>query len=157
MAVGESIVVGTDGSERAERAIERAGQLASALGTMVHVVSAHGKGPDGVHMAGAGEFGDAEVFVEDEKRLRAEHYVERARGRLTDLGVASEGHVWRGDPAEALVHIAEEQTAQMIVVGNRGMTGARRVLGSVPNSVSHHAPCDVLIVSTAPRSAAPPG
>jgi nucleotide-binding universal stress UspA family protein len=47
-----------------------------------------------------------------------------------------------------LVRLAEEQDAQMIVVGNRGMSGAQRVLGSVPNHVSHHAPCDVLIVST---------
>jgi nucleotide-binding universal stress UspA family protein len=47
-----------------------------------------------------------------------------------------------------LVQIADEQGAQMIVVGNKGMTGARRVLGSVPNHVSHHARCDVLIVST---------
>jgi nucleotide-binding universal stress UspA family protein len=148
MAVDGSIVVGTDGSQRAEKAVERAGQLAGALGVVVHIVSAHSKGPDGMYMAGAGEFGDAEVFVEDEKRVRAQHYVERARGRLTDLGVTSEGHIWRGDPAEALVRIAEEQSAQLIVVGNRGMTGARRVLGSVPNSVSHHAPCDVLIVST---------
>jgi nucleotide-binding universal stress UspA family protein len=101
-----------------------------------------------MYMAGAGEFGDAEVFVEDEKRVRAEHYLERAQGRLTDLGVTSEAHVWQGDPAEALVRIAEEQAAQLIVVGNRGMTGARRMIGSVPNSVSHHAPCDVLIVST---------
>jgi nucleotide-binding universal stress UspA family protein len=48
-----------------------------------------------------------------------------------------------------LLQIAEEQHAQMIVVGNRGMTGARRVLGSVPNRVSHRARCDVLIVVTA--------
>jgi nucleotide-binding universal stress UspA family protein len=47
-----------------------------------------------------------------------------------------------------LVRIADEQGAQMIILGNRGMTGARRVLGSVPNRVSHSAPCDVLIVRT---------
>src|SRR5689334_14776426 len=103
MASRGSIVVGTDGSQRAERAVERAGELARALGVAVHVVSAHSKGTDGMYMAGAGEYGDAEVFVENEKRIRAEHYLERARGRLTDLGVASEAHVWQGDPAEALV------------------------------------------------------
>jgi nucleotide-binding universal stress UspA family protein len=47
------------------------------------------------------------------------------------------------------MQIADKQGAQMIVVGNRGMTGARRVLGSVPNRASHHARCDVLIVATA--------
>jgi nucleotide-binding universal stress UspA family protein len=148
MGARGSIVVGTDGSQRAERAVERAGELAKALGVMVHVVSAHSRGTDGMQMAGVGDFGPAEVFVEDEKRVRSEHYLERARGRLTSMGVTSEAHIWQGDPAEALVRIAEEQAAQMIVVGNRGMTGARRVLGSVPNSVSHHASCDVLIVTT---------
>ena len=57
-------------------------------------------------------------------------------------------HACEGDPAEVLMSIAAEQRAQMIVVGNRGMTGARRVLGSVPNSLSHGARCGVLIVPT---------
>ena len=80
--------------------------------------------------------------------------VDRAQQRLARVGVESETHVWPGEPADALVQIADEQHAQMIIVGNRGMTGARRVLGSVPNRVSHHAHCDVLIVSdglTLPR------
>ena len=65
------------------------------------------------------------------------------------MSVESELHVWCGEPGEALVQIADEQNAQMIIVGNRGMTGARRMLGSVPNWVSHHARCDLLIVATA--------
>jgi nucleotide-binding universal stress UspA family protein len=76
--------------------------------------------------------------------------VERAQQLLAQAGVDSETHLWPGDePADALLQIAEEQHAQMIVVGNRGMTGARRVLGSVPNRVSHRARCDVVIVATA--------
>jgi nucleotide-binding universal stress UspA family protein len=86
--------------------------------------------------------------TDQEGRTRAQHSVERAQQRLAHLGVESETHVWPGEPADALVQIAGEQDAQMIVVGNRGMSGARRVLGSVPNRVSHHAPCDVLIVTT---------
>ena len=55
----------------------------------------------------------------------------------------------QGDAADAILDIAEEQRADLIVVGNRGMTGAKRfLLGSVPNKVSHHAPCSVLIVRT---------
>ena len=53
-----------------------------------------------------------------------------------------------GDPADALMSVAADEEAEMIVVGNRGMSGARRMLGSVPNRVSHHARCGVLIVPT---------
>ncbi len=55
----------------------------------------------------------------------------------------------QGDAADAIIDVAEEQRSDLIVVGNRGMTGAKRfLLGSVPNRVSHHAPCSVLIVRT---------
>jgi len=55
----------------------------------------------------------------------------------------------QGDAADAILDIAEEQRSELIVVGNKGMTGAKRfLLGSVPNKVSHHAPCSVLIVRT---------
>jgi nucleotide-binding universal stress UspA family protein len=136
-----SIVVGTDGSERAERAVARAGEIARALGAKVHVVSGYRTDANSLLPVAGAE--------PDETLTRAQHYVSRAQQRLAQLGVASEAHVWSGEPADALVQIADEQHAQMIVVGNRGMTGARRVLGSVPNHVSHHATCDVLIVSTA--------
>jgi nucleotide-binding universal stress UspA family protein len=54
-----------------------------------------------------------------------------------------------GDPADAILDVAEEREADLIVIGHKGMTGARRfLLGSVPNKVSHHAPCSVLIVRT---------
>ena len=57
-------------------------------------------------------------------------------------------HAVRGDPAEALVEVAGEANASLIVVGNQGMHGAKRILGSVPNTVSHKARCNVLIVAT---------
>ena len=131
-----TIVVGTDGSETAERAVDRAGTLARALGVGVHVVSGYAGRPSQMSVSN------------DEEQMRAQHCVERAQQRLTNYGVHTETHVWPGNPAEALVTIADEQGAQMIVVGNRGMTGARRVLGSVPNDVSHRANCSVLIVPT---------
>ena len=60
-------------------------------------------------------------------------------------GVEAETYARQGDPADAILDVAEEQGADLIVVGNKGMTGARRfLLGSVPNRVSHHAPCSVL-------------
>ena len=135
-----SILVGTDGSERAERAVDRAGEIAKLLGVKVHVVSAYSKASDSLLAASGHE--------EKERRTRAGHYADRAQRRLARIGVESETHVWPGEPADALVRVADEQKAQMVVVGNRGMARARRVLGSVPNRVSHHSPCDVLIVTT---------
>ncbi|HEY3186960.1 MAG TPA: universal stress protein, partial [Solirubrobacteraceae bacterium] len=64
-------------------------------------------------------------------------------------GVEVETYARQGDPADAILDVAEEENADLIVVGNKGMTGARRfLLGSVPNKVSHHAPCNVMIVRT---------
>jgi nucleotide-binding universal stress UspA family protein len=57
-------------------------------------------------------------------------------------------HPATGAPADVIVTIATREHADLIVVGNKGMKGSRRVLGSVPNSIAHHAPCSVLIVDT---------
>ena len=68
---------------------------------------------------------------------------------LEKVGVSVETHAREGDPADAILDVAEEQGADLIVVGNKGMTGAKRfLLGSVPNKVSHHAPCSVMIIRT---------
>jgi nucleotide-binding universal stress UspA family protein len=142
-----SIVVGTDGSERSEHALDRAGELARLLGAKLHIVSCHAKSSDGVGATAARGVAIA-WNDQDGERTRAQHNVDRAQQRLATIGVESETHVWPGEPADALVQIADEQDAQMIIVGNRGMTGTGRVLGSVPNRVSHHAHCDVLIVRT---------
>lgn len=142
------IVVGTDGSETAERAIDRAGQLASALGVSVHVVSAYTNDSRAPTMAAAQGFGAPVIYADPEAMTRAQHCCDRAQHKLEGLGVVCETHVRQGEAADALLGVADEQEAQMIVVGNRGMTGARRMLGSVPNRVSHHANCDVVIVPT---------
>jgi len=143
-----SIVVGTDGSERAERAVDRAGELGHSLGVKVHVVSSYSIGSGAVPMAGRARGLSEADFTEEVNRTHAEQCVDHAQQRLERFGVESEGHVRLAEPADALLRIAHEQDAQMIIIGNRGMTGARRVLGSVPNRVSHRAQCDVLIVDT---------
>ncbi|MGI9557588.1 MAG: universal stress protein, partial [Solirubrobacterales bacterium] len=75
--------------------------------------------------------------------------LETAAGAARNAGVETRTHAKEGDPADALLDVAEETGADLIVVGNKGMTGARRfVLGSVPNNVSHNAPCGVYIVRT---------
>jgi nucleotide-binding universal stress UspA family protein len=132
------IVVGTDGSGSATRAVARAVEVARSAGAELLVVHAH---PD----ANVG-YG-----------LSAEEYPEIARGKEI-LSEAESRHaadiavrtlLRNGDAAESLLDVAEEEGADLIIVGNKGMAGARRFLvGSVPNRVSHHATCDVLIVHT---------
>jgi nucleotide-binding universal stress UspA family protein len=143
----DPIVAGTDGSTSAELAVDKAAELARALGAPVHVVSAYSSGSSGAWMAAAGGMA---VAVDDSEgpRQSAQEIVARARERLQEQGVEVRTHVCQGDPADALMMIAGDEHAQMIVVGNRGMAGARRILGSVPNRVSHHAQCGVLIVPT---------
>jgi len=142
------IVTGTDGSSTAEVAVERAGELAQALGAPVHVVSAYSTASSGAWMAAAGGVAIADPDVDESARLAALEIVEQAGARLRSKGLEVRTHVCQGDPAQALMTIAGDEHAQMIVVGNRGMVGTRRLLGSVPNHISHHASCGVLIVPT---------
>jgi nucleotide-binding universal stress UspA family protein len=141
------IVVGTDGSATASRAVERAGRLADALGVDVHIVIGCSEARGGAWMAAAGGIAVAAAPVELQQE-QAEAVLADAMVLLARLGVASHSHICGGDPADALLAVADDVRAQMIVVGNRGMHGARRMLGSVPNRVSHHAGCAVMIVPT---------
>jgi nucleotide-binding universal stress UspA family protein len=143
----DPIVAGTDGSATAEVAVDKAAELAQALGARVHVVTAYSSASSDGWMASAAMA--VPVVVDDgSARQAAEEIVDRTSARLRERGLQVAGHVCQGEPAEVLMAVADGEHAQMIVVGNRGMAGARRLLGSVPNHVSHHAKCGVLIVPT---------
>ena len=144
---GPPIIVGTDGSERAEVAVERASELGLALGVAVHVVTSYDSTPVAAQV-GSARGGLVDMAGAEDLRGEAEKIVERAGDRLRARGLSVVTHVSSDEPAHALVAIADDERAQMIVVGNRGMTGVRRALGSVPNRVSHQAHCGVLIVPT---------
>jgi nucleotide-binding universal stress UspA family protein len=144
----EPIVVGTDGSSTADRAVDKAGELAAALGVPLHVVMSYHAVTGGASLAAASGVVIDPVAANEGVDAHAKSVVAGATDRLLDAGVKVSGHVCAGEPAETLIAVARDVGAQMIVVGNRGMLGARRVLGSVPNRVSHHAPCCVLIVQT---------
>ena len=144
----DPVVVGTDGSPTAERAVDRAGELASALGVPLHIVMCC-EDHANVSWATAAAGVALAAAPDTREHAHAVQTVALAKQRLAGIGVATYTHVVAGEPAEALLAIAEDERAQMIVVGNRGMKGPRRVLGSVPNSVSHRARCAVLIVPTA--------
>lgn len=154
------IVVGTDGSESAHVAVQRATQLAALTNGALHIVSAYH--PVSLGSVGlAASAGAATVDVEQVNRgvaAVAEAACEHAASEARRQNVPVEIHVVPGEPADALVTVAENVAANLLVVGNRGMSGARRfVLGSVPNKVSHHCPCSVLIVETTAGHAASAG
>ncbi|HLM85673.1 MAG TPA: universal stress protein [Solirubrobacteraceae bacterium] len=121
-----TIVVGTDGSDTATQAVREAVDMAKAVGATLELVSA-----------------SAAVSEELEASLADAAEIARAAG----VGVNT--HAREGDPADAILAVAEERGADVVIVGNKGMTGAKRfLLGSVPDKISHHAPCSVMIVRT---------
>lgn len=142
----ERIVVGTDGSATARSAVALATRLAAASGATLHLVSAYQE-PFQVVVPEA----MIPVSVEDRERLRrhTESHLEQLAACARAEGVDRiEVHCVKGAPAEALLDVAAGCEADLIVIGSVGMTGARRFLGSVPNRVTHHAHCNVLVVRT---------
>jgi nucleotide-binding universal stress UspA family protein len=119
----QKILVGTDGSSTAQRAVERAVELAKAMGAELTILTA-GRGDKGQAVAGA------------------------EAARHADSGVNISTAVRDTDPVSALIDVCETGHYDLVVTGNKGMTGARRILGGVPNKLSHHLPCSFLIVRT---------
>jgi nucleotide-binding universal stress UspA family protein len=144
-----SIVVGTDGSDTAATAVHHATELALELGSSLKIVSAYEPTSD---QRLQGEQTQVRRDLQWTLSPRADvlALLEDAQAKATTAGVAEvETFARQGDAADAILDVAEEQGADLIVVGNKGMTGAKRfLLGSVPNRVSHHAPCSVLIIRT---------
>jgi nucleotide-binding universal stress UspA family protein len=141
----ERIAVGTDGSETAEKAVDFAIDLAEKYGAALVIASSY-KPVSETRLRDEQKEAPEDIQwsinpMEDvNSALRAAE--ERARTR----GLETTSEAREGDPADVLCGIAEQHGADLLVVGNRGMQ--RRVLGSVPNSVSHKAPCSVVIVKT---------
>ena len=143
-----SIVVGTDGSNTATQAVREAVDIAGAVGATLELVSAYTP--------------VSEQRLREERRdapedvqwaIHPRHEVETSLSDAADLareaGVDVNTHARQGDPSDAILDVAEESGADLIIVGNKGMTGAKRfLLGSVPDKISHHAPCSVMIIRT---------
>jgi nucleotide-binding universal stress UspA family protein len=119
------ILVGTDGSDTAAKAVDRAASLAAAVGARLTIVTA-GRG------------------------TRSQEVVDAEAARVRAPGLAVDTLVVDADPVSALVDAARSGAHDLLVVGNKGMTGLSRFfrLGSVPNKISHHLPCNLLIVKT---------
>jgi nucleotide-binding universal stress UspA family protein len=147
----KNIVVGTDGSDTAALAVAHALELAKAGNGTLHVVHAYQNVSLGMAAVSAGSGGPAV----DLDRLNAslsengDAVVSAAVAAAEAEGITAQSHVLSSEPADALISVAEKVNADLIVVGNRGMSGVKRfVLGSVPNRISHHCPCNLLIVNT---------
>ena len=148
----KAIVVGIDGSDTARAAMLKAADLAKLTGARVHIVTASAKGylaeMVAIEPIAAGIL-EALRTAESEVESASETMLKRAAEEVGSRGVEVETHIVDAPPADAIVDVATNVGADLIVVGNKGMRGSKRyVLGSVPNSVAHHAPCDVTIVST---------
>lgn len=137
----DAIVVGTDGSSTATGAVDQAASMAKVTGAVVHLVCAYNPVP-GHGLA-------AEALAYCDPREDAESCLSEAATVVRSHGVEVETHAVPASAAAALVDVAQRTGASMLVVGNKGMTGSRRfLLGSVPDKLSHHAPCSVMIVRT---------
>ncbi|MGB9112900.1 MAG: universal stress protein [Acidimicrobiales bacterium] len=139
----QNLLVGADSSKTALKAVQAAADLAKTFRAKLHIATAYK--PESVRAP--------DLNLPEEFRYTATtHPADMLLAELERIGktagVEVEVHAATGDPAEAIVRVARRVGADLIVVGNKGMRGAKRVLGSVPNSVAHHAECDVLIVDT---------
>ena len=135
------IVVGADDSPTARRAIETAAELAVMSEGTLHIVSAYDvKTPSDSNLPA--EFRHLDTDGEVVALLQMLSFVAKNKGAEPVL------HSVKGDPVDAIISTADKLNADLIVVGNKGMRGARRVLGSVPNSVAHGANCSVAIIDT---------
>jgi nucleotide-binding universal stress UspA family protein len=121
----KKVLVGTDGSATAAKAVDRAVDVAKASGARLTILSV----------------GPPEI---------ATQIVEREAVRHAGSGVTLETAVIAGEPTAAIVEAARAGGYDLLVIGNRGMTGIARVLrlGSVPNKVMHRLPCNLLVVKT---------
>jgi nucleotide-binding universal stress UspA family protein len=147
-----TIVVGTDGSKTADRAVRRASELARLCSARLHVVTAYRPsadmavvGPMGAELAGAA---DEPVPADVDAMLRA------LEKEIAADGVTVTVHAVSGRAADAILDIAEAEDADAIVVGNRGVQGPRQFLGGVPLNVLQHARCAVIVFPTTTAAAA---
>ncbi len=156
--MARSIVVGTDGSKPADEAVRQATDLASREGARLHLVTAYhdpqivqettiwSNDPKGMLDTGR-PGGSAHTAQTVDLREVAESVLKRAAGDALSKGVDVQTHAREGQPAEVIIDVANQEQADLIVVGSRGLTGIKRyLLGSVSSKVSEHAPCNVMIV-----------
>jgi nucleotide-binding universal stress UspA family protein len=144
------IAVGTDGSETAARAVDFAIEIAARNEAELVALSAFDSSPPGAASAAVAAAWAGTVAIDPDwvpqQAERAREMLKRVAQDAKARGVNCRTDAREGDPADVLVELADQHNADLLVVGNRGMQ--RRLLGSVPNGVTHKAHCSVLVVKT---------
>jgi nucleotide-binding universal stress UspA family protein len=135
-----TVAVGTDGSATAAEAVSEAAEIARRFGAKLVLLSAFADSKSSPASK------NTEVQWASNSAARVRTILERSEADLRGAGIECETRADEGDPAEVLVGLAAECGADLLVIGNKGMK--RRVLGSVPNTVSHKADCSVMVVKT---------
>jgi nucleotide-binding universal stress UspA family protein len=145
MQMIETIAVGTDGSDTADKAVEFAMDVAEKFGAKLVIASSYRPFTEDKIRAEQREAPE-DIQWSINPTEAVDSTLKSVEERARDRGLETTSEARQGDPADVLCEIAEQHGADLLVVGNKGMQ--RRVLGSVPNSVSHKAPCSVVIVKT---------
>ena len=141
----KTVAVGTDGSETASKAVEFAIDLAGRYEAKIVFLSAYKPVPDDRLKREARDAPeDVQWAINPEQDVDAT--LREAEELAEERGLTWASEAAQGDPADVLLALADKHDADVLVIGNRGMH--RRVLGSVPNSVTHRANCSVFLVKT---------
>jgi nucleotide-binding universal stress UspA family protein len=136
--VVSTVAVGTDGSETASEAVNQAAEFARRFDAKLVLLSAFKEGPP------PPDSDEMQWSYRPAAQLR--EILSRTEAQMNERGIECTTAVDEGDPADVLVRLANECRADVLVIGNKGMQ--RKLLGSVPNSVTHKADCSVLVVKT---------
>ena len=135
-----TVAVGTDGSTTADAAVKQAAEIARRFDARLVLLSAFEDG------SGAPPGDNIELQWASNPSARVKSMLEGTEADLRSAGIECETRFGGGEPSEVLLRLAADCGADLLVIGNKGMQ--RRVLGSVPNSVTHKADCSVLVVKT---------
>jgi nucleotide-binding universal stress UspA family protein len=140
-----TIAVGTDGSDTAAKAVEFAIEMAEKYGARLVITSSYSPVPED-RLAKEQKDAPQDIQWSINPMEEVEATLREVEDEAKERGLKTLSDARQGDPADVLCDVAEEHEADILVVGSKGMN--RRILGSVPNTVSHNAPCSVLIVKT---------
>ncbi|MGI6299390.1 MAG: universal stress protein [Saccharofermentanales bacterium] len=137
----KTIVVAIDGSEHSRRALNQAAEIAKAFNAKVHVISVY-------DVSKSKNLFNAEKTIDNQAEMTSDAValVQRSRRFLTDEGIDNDGMALEGSASERIVEYADEHNADMIIMGQRGVTGLRRLMGSVTSKVLNSTEVSVLVV-----------
>ena len=146
----QTVVVGTDGSESSLRAVARAGALAGACGATLVIACAYLPAESDEREIAAAKDALRDDAYQVVGSHPAEDTVRTAAERASKAGATDVKTVAvKGSPVETLLDVVKKESADLLVVGNRGLAGIKgRLLGSVPADATRRSQCDVLVVHT---------